>query len=32
LLEFFRAEEAIEEGKKCGQRIIPEIENLRQKN
>jgi NTE family protein len=32
LLEFFRAEEAIEEGKKCVQRIIPEIEHLRQKN
>jgi len=32
LLEFFRAEEAIGEGKKCVQRIIPEIENLRQKN
>jgi NTE family protein len=32
LLEFFRAKEAIEEGKKCVQRIIPEIEHMRQKN
>ena len=32
LLEFFRADEAIEEGKKCVQRMLPEIEHLRQKN
>lgn len=31
LLEFFRAEEAIEEGKKCVQRMLPEIEHLAQK-
>ncbi len=31
LLEFFRAEEAIEEGRKCVQRAMPEIEHLLQK-
>lgn len=31
LLEFFRAGEAIEEGRKCVQRMLPEIEYLAQK-
>jgi len=28
LLEFYRADEAISEGKKCVQRMIPEIEHI----